>query len=275
VAHAGVADAYVYLGDQGMVPPVEAGEKARRSLNRALELDPDLVDAHVTLAWMNMLYDWNWPGAEHHFLKALAVGPSSADAHSRYGCYLAWIPRRFDEAVAFARKGVELAPIDEVASTWLGCVLWTIRRPTEAVEELRRAIELNHSSFHARYHLGVALRLDGEPAAAIEQFETAMELGGRHPWALGEMGQAYLALGDEAQAEACHTELVARSGEFTARVHLAVLSAALGRTDLAFQYLEEAYQLRDVFMAVLKWPTMNLLRSDPRFDDLVRRVGLP
>ena len=275
LAHAGVADAYVFLGDQGMVDPTEAHRKAKAAVTRALNLDLNLVDAHVTLAWMHMLYDWDRPSAERHYLRALEIGPFSADAHSRYGCYLGWMRRRYDDAVVEARKGVELDPMNATPYTWLGCILWFAGRSEEAIEVLRRAVDLDRTSFHAHFHLGVAVRLSSRYQEAIDVQHTAMQLGGRHPWSLAELGYAYVASGDTARAQACHEEMVSLSGRFTAWAHLAGLSAALGKMDEAFEFLERAYERREVWMVLLAInPQLESMRTDPRFDEMVRRVGI-
>ncbi len=107
-AHAAVADANALMSDQGVIEPIVAIPAVRQAAARALELDPKLVEPHLTLGWQEMAHGWDRQSAERHFAKALELGPDSAEVHSRYACYLAWIPARFDEAVTEARRGAEM-----------------------------------------------------------------------------------------------------------------------------------------------------------------------
>jgi serine/threonine-protein kinase len=276
LAHAGVADAYNFLGDIGIVPPHEAKPRAREAAKRALELNETLAEAHVALGWLSWTYDFEWSNAEKHFLRAIELNPDLAEVHSRYGFFLFWIRGRFEEAVAEARRGVGLDPLAEIGHTWLGIMLACRGRLPDAIDQLRTAVELEPTSWHANNMLGMAHRLNSNFAEATAALQTAIAMAGRHPWSLVELGLTYAAQGNKERAEAIHDELVARSrGEFASPGWLALLCGVLGRQDEAFEWLDRAYEERDVVLANLKHlPHSDPLRDDPRFDELMKKMGL-
>jgi serine/threonine-protein kinase len=275
LAHAGIAEAYNWLGNTGNLPPKEAMPKSRAAATRALELDETLAEAHLRLGWLSWTYDFEWSNAERHFLRALELNPGLAQAHSGYGFFLASMVRS-EESLAELRRGVELDPLAQSANTWLGQVLSFLGRFPDAIDQLRSALELDPTSWHANEMLGMGYRLDGKYPEAMEALQTAIALAGRHPWTLMELALTYAGSGDMAQAEAIYDELVARArDEFAPPATLAFVSAGLGRTDEAFEWLERAYEDRDAFLVWVKLlPQYDPLRDDPRFDVLLEKMGL-
>ncbi|NIM52940.1 MAG: tetratricopeptide repeat protein [Gemmatimonadales bacterium] len=275
LAHAGIAEAYMWLGNTGILRPKEAMPKAREAAIRALELDETLAEAHLRLGWMSWTYDFEWSIAEKRFLRALELNPDLPQAHSGYGFHLASMGR-IEESLSELRRGVELDPLAQIASTWLGQVLAFLGRFPDAIDQLRSALELDPTSWHANDMLGMGYRLNSNHTAAIEALQTAIALAGRHPWSLANLAQTYAASGSEAQAEAIYDELVARSrGEYVPPATLAFVGAALGRKDEAFEWLERAYEERDALLVWLKiLPPYDPLRDDPRFDVLLEKMGL-
>ncbi|MGD2153202.1 MAG: tetratricopeptide repeat protein [Gemmatimonadales bacterium] len=275
LAHAGIAEAYVWLGGTGILRPQEALPRIREAATRALELDETLAEAHLSLGRLSWTHEFEWSNAEKHFLRALELNPGLAEARSMYGFFLASMGR-FEESLAELRRGVQLDPLAQLSNTWLGQVLAWLGRFPEAIERLRTALELDPTSWHANHILGMAYRLDSNYPEAIEALQTAMALASRHPWSLMELALTYAASGDQAQAEAIYDELVARShGEYVPPTTLSFVSAALGRVDEAFEWLERAYQEHDMLMTWLKLlPHFDPLRDDPRFQDLLRRMNL-
>ena len=140
VAHAGMADVYAYLGDLGFIGTQEAARRTMESVERALELDPTLGEAHLTMAWTQMGHSWDWQRAEQHFRRGLDLNPESSDAHSRYGCFLAWIHTRVEEGAAEAKRGTALDPLDPHAHQWLGIILSLGGRPADALQPLGQAL---------------------------------------------------------------------------------------------------------------------------------------
>jgi len=275
LVHSGIAEAYVWLGGTGILRPQEALPKAREAAIRALELDETLAEAHLRLGMLSWTHEFDWSNAEKHFLRALEFNPGLAQAHSAYGFFLASMGR-FEESLAELERGVYLDPLAQVVNTWLGQVLAWLGRFPEAIDRLRTALELDPTSWHANQILGMAYRLASNYPDAIEALQTAMALAGRHPWSLMELALTYAASGSEARAEAIYDELVARSrGEYVPPTTLSFVSAALGRVDEAFEWLERAYEEHDMLMTWVKLlPHFDPLRDDPRFEDVLRRMSL-
>jgi adenylate cyclase len=275
LAHAGIAEAYVWLGGTGILRPQEALPKIREAATRALELDETLAEAHLSLGRLSWTHEFAWSNAEKHFLRALELNPGLAEAHSMYGFFLASLGR-FEESLADLRRGVELDPLAQIANTWLGQVLAWLGRFPDSIDRLRTALELDPTSWHANHILGMAYRLDSDYPRAIEALQAAMALAGRHPWSVMELALTYAASGRQPQAEAIHAELVARSrSEYVPPTMLAFVSAALGRKDEAFEWLDQAYEERDMLMTWVKLlPHFDPLRDDRRFEALLEKMDL-
>jgi serine/threonine-protein kinase len=275
LAHAGIADAYNFSGDVGILRPREAKPKAREAAIRALELDETLAEAHAALGWCNWTHDFEWSNAERHLLRAIELNPELAEARFQYGFFLSSMGR-FEESLAELRRGVDLDPLAQLGNTWLGQVLAFLEQFPAAIDQLRAAVELDPTSWHANHMVGMVYRLNSNYPDAIEALQTAMALAGRQPWSLMELALTYAASGSRAQAEAIYDELVARSrGEYVPPATLSFVSAALGREDEAFGWLERAYEERDPFLVWVKQlPHFDPLRGDQRFDMLLEKMGL-
>ncbi|MCG6955944.1 MAG: tetratricopeptide repeat protein [Gemmatimonadetes bacterium] len=275
LAHAGVAEAYHWLGATGISRPRDVLPKARQAAMRALELDETLPEAHFQLGLLAWAYDFEWSKAEEHLLKALELNPDLPQVHSLYGFFLASMGRS-EESLSSLLRGVQLDPLCQIAHTWFGQVLAWLRRFPEAIDRLRTALELNPTSWHANQILGMAYRLNADYSEAIEALETAITVAGRHPWSVMELGLTYLASGRTSQGEAIYDELSSRwSREYVPPTNLSFLSGALGRVDEAFQWLERAYDERDTLMTWVKLlPHFDPLRDDPRYSRVLEKMGL-
>jgi TolB-like protein/Tfp pilus assembly protein PilF len=276
LAHAGLADAYSHLGAVGILHPRQALPRAREAAMRALELDEALAETHYVLGWIVWHYDYDWAGAEKHFRRAVELDPSSAEAHWRYGFYLVSVRGRFDEAVAEARRAVELEPLSVTTNTRLGQILCRVGRDEEAIPQLRKAVEIGPSNWWAHWSLAEAYLMDSVYPESIAAMQTAIALAGPHPWNLTLLAAIYSSSGKTAEAEAIYDELLARSRrEYVQPFVFVWLSAVLGRTDEAFEWVERAYDERDPILAVLKhYRPLDFLHDDPRFDALFKRMGL-
>jgi serine/threonine-protein kinase len=275
LAHAGIAEAYHWLGATGIIRPRDVLPKAREAAMRALELDETLAEAHFQLGLLAWAFDFEWSTAEEHLLRALALNPDLPQVHSLYGFFLASMGR-FEESLSNLQRGVQLDPLAQIAHTWFGQVLTWLERFPEAIHRLQTAVELNPTSWHANHILGMAYRLDSNYPAAVEALQKAMSLAGRHPWSVLELGLTYLASGSPSQAEALYDELSSRwNREYVPPTNLSFLSGALGRVDEAFEWLERAYDERDTLMTWVKiLPHFDPLRDDPRYSLVLEKMGL-
>jgi len=275
LAYAGIAEAYNWLGNTGILRPKEAMPQAREAAMRALELDETLAEAYLSLGWLAWTYDFEWSNAEKQFLRALELNPGLPQLHSLFGFFLASMGR-FDESLSELRHGIDLDPLSQFGHILLGQILAFLGRFPDAMDPLRTALELDPTSWLANNIIGMAYRLDSNYPEAKEALGAAIALAGRHPWTLNELALTYAASGDRDQAEAIYEELVERSrDEYVAPASLSYITAGLGRADEAFEWLDRAYEERD---ATLNWvsiiPHLDPLRDDPRFAVLLERMGL-
>ncbi len=275
-AYAGLADCYNLLGSvmHSVLLPREARRRAAEAAGKALQFDSELAEAHVALGYAKN-YNWDWAVAEQEFKRAIELNPNYADAHIRYSQCL--VSRgRLEEAIAEANRARELDPFSLHTSALRGFVLENARRYPEAIEQLRRVIAMDPNHYSAHWFLGHTYAANRQFDEAIATSEKAVALSDRAPGALGFLGMAYGLAGRKDEANQVLKELL----EFNRRRYVTPASVAsvyigLGNKDQAFVWLEKAYRERSNFMAFLKvLPIVDPLRSDPRFDDLLRRIGL-
>jgi len=271
-AQAELANAYGLLGHDGVIDQKEAFRQAEAAAERALALDEGLPEAHRALAFTRQLA-WDWKGAEREYRRAIELNPSYADARASYSSFLS-LMRRDDEAVAEARRAKELDPMSIPTSAWIFVTLFCARRYDEAMDVVARMRELDPSHPLTLLNLGYVDLATGRYREAIEVFEQAL---GRRPddWSAPVfLGCAYAKAGQRAKAEAA-LEGLERTKDYVPPAELADLYASLGQGDRAFASLEKAYAAHDLQLQYLGVdPMLDPLRSDPRFADLMRRVGL-
>jgi tetratricopeptide (TPR) repeat protein len=255
-----------------MNQPVEA----RKAAARALELDPNLGEAHAALGFLKLLYDWDFSGAEQELLLAIRLNPNSADAHHWYAILLANLGRH-SEAIPEAERARELDPLSLLMNQTAGNVLLLARDYDGAVAALRKTLELDENFPAAHSVLGGVYVCKGSYTEALARFEKVRTLAGGHPGVDASIkaltAYAHAASGKRAEALAIIEEI---SNPLAATPYsIASVYAVLGEKELAFQWLEKAYQARSFQLVSLKVdPTLDNIRSDPRFADLLARVGL-
>ncbi len=273
--YAGLADAYNILGDLNVLRPAEAGAQAKAAVTRALELDSQIAEAYTSLAFLRFFFEWDWSGAEQAFEQAIALNPSYATAHQWYAEYLA-SQGRFDEAVAEARRGRALDPLALVIATSLADVHFFARQYDEAIAILRDTAALDPAFIAAHTDLGRAYTQKGRFDEAIAEFELAARPGQGNPNASPGLAYACAVAGRRDEATRTLEALLARRATAIVSAHaIAVIHMALGDKEQAFEWLERAYQEHDRALVWLKvHPRLDPLRSDQRFDDLLRRMGL-
>ncbi len=276
-AYTGLADCYNALGTVmvSALPPIESRRLAEAAATKALELDPALADAHTALAYVNN-YNWNWAAAEQGYKRALELNPNYANAHNFYANYL-MSRGRIDEAIAASNRARELDPFSLAISSQRGFLLENARRYDDAIEQLRAVIAMDPNHYHAHWVLGHTYVAKGQFEEAIIAAQKAVDLSQRAPGALGMLGLAYGLGGHEAEARKVLNELLKlNEGRYVTPAALVNVYIGLGDKEQAFVWLEKAHQERSNFLAFLKvFPIVDPLRSDPRFDELTRRVGLP
>jgi len=276
VAYTGIAESYNALGEFNVLRPSEVYPKARTAVQKALELDDKLAQAHTALAVVKVNYDWDWPGAEREFKRAIELNPSDSEAHQDYGFYLVFMGQ-FDEAIAEMRRAQELDPVSLVRITGVAQVLLMARRYDEAIEQCRKALEMDPNLGFAHWLLGFAYLWKGMPEPAILSFQKSIPLSGDSPDEPAALGLAYALSGKTGEARKIMEELRQQSKrKYLSSIIIATLHGALGEKDQAFALLDKAYDERDNLLILLKVePMFDPLRSDPRFAGLLRRVGFP
>jgi len=276
-AYAALADTYNQLGTVmlGSQPPSAMRPRAAEAAIRALQIDPDLAEAHATLGYVKH-YDLEWAEAERELRRALELNPSYSLAHI-WLANLLMGQKRFDEAVAHVRMAEELDPLSMVVLTNVGWTLDRAGQPAEAVEKYRRALALDPNYIQAHWRLGNAYRQLGRFDEAIREAEVAVTLTQRSPSSLSWLATASAQAGRRADAEALLVELLAlAANRYVSPISVAMACFSLGDRDRGFEWLEKAYLERSNGVAYLAVdPIYASVRADPRFRGLLRRAGLP
>ena len=275
LAYSELASNYINQDDWFMAPR-EAGPKAREAARKALTLDESDAEAHVALAIESQWYEWDWSAAEREFKRAIELNPDSGDAYGYYSWFLAPMGRG-DQAVEEAKQPLKINPLSTGLNGNLGSVLVFTHQWDKAIEQLRYSIDLDPNYWFDYCFLGRAYEQKGRLPEAIEAFQRGLALEGNIELWSG-LGHAYAVSGrrDEAQKVLDHLkELSAHS--YVAPYNVAVIYAGLGEKDEAFTWLNRAYDDRSYTLVEYLTTDARLdsLRSDPRFDELRRRTGLP
>ena len=275
-AYVGLADCYNALSvvQISALPPLEGRRRAEEAATKALELDSRLADAYTALGYIDH-YNWNWTAAEQRFTRALELNPSYANAHNFYASYL-MSRGRVDESIAVSNRARELDPFSLAISVQRGFLLENARRYDEAIEQLRAVIAMDPNHYQAYWVLGHTYAANKQFDEAVGAAERAVELSERAPGALGILGLAYGLAGRKAEATKILNELLElNKTRYVTPAALVNVYVGLGDKEQTFVWLEKAFAERSNYIAYLKvFPILDPLRSDGRFTDLVRRVGL-
>jgi TolB-like protein len=275
-AYSGLAEAYAMLGFRGGFPSRDALSGAKKAALKAIELDDALAEPHASLAFIAETYEWDWPAAEREYKQALELNPGYAEAHNWYGGYLTYTGR-FNEGVGEAMRARELDPLSLPLNNALAGRLLAAGRYDEALRQVQTTLELDEHFAPAHQTLGW-IYLHGRKQDAIREFQNALQLAGAADTDIQlDLGFAYAVSGrpDEARKILANLQQLHQQGIVPA-ASLAILYGVLGESNEAFVWLEKAYQERDPQLTYLKaGRRFEPLREDPRFGQLVRRVGLP
>ncbi len=274
-AYAGLAGSYCLLGSK-VLPPQVARAKARSAADKALELDPTSAEGHAELGLIEFYYDWNWKQAEQDFHRAIELNPSYATTHQWYSHYLRAMGR-LPEALQQAQQAQQLDPFSLSINTTLAARYRDLRQYDEAIEVVRRTLEMDPNFGPAHEILASVYEQQGDFQSAINQWQKAVELSRDNPTPLAHLGRAYALLGRQDESRKVVEQLRLTSKQhYVPAWDMAVLFAGLGDAESAFRWLEESYSKRESQMPFLKVDyRMDPLRADSRFQNLLRRVGLP
>ncbi len=276
-AYSGMAEAYAMLGFRGGFRSKDALSHAKTAALKAVELDEALAEPHASLAFIAETYEWDWAAAERGYKRALELNPGDAQAHNWYAGYLTYMGR-FDDGISEARRARDLDPLSLPINNALAGRLLAGGRNDEAFRQAQETLELDPHFAPAHQTLGWVYLHMGKQEDALGEFETALKLSGAGDTDLQlDLGFAYAVSGKRDKArrilaslEKLHEQGVVPSGS------VAMLLGALGETNEAFAWLEKAYRERDPQLTYLRaGRRFEPLRKDPRFEQLVRRVGLP
>jgi len=274
-AYAGLADTYGLMGTWNIGPDNELMPKARTAALKALEIDPTLAEAHTSLALIAENYDYDWQTAEKEFRRAIELNPDYATAHQWYAEYLSW-QGRFDEALAESERARQLDPLSLITETDHGAILYYARQYDGAITQFRAVIEMDPNFPRAPGLMGSAYVQEGRFAEAEAAFNLA-HLPAEDPWTWAWNTYLYSRWGRTTEAEhalARFEQLAPKLG-FTQTEAMLFAYASAGKKDQAMALLEKAYSEHSSIVTSLKVdPIYDPLRSDPRFQELLRRLGL-
>ena len=276
LAYVGMAEAFETAAGsaQGALSPKEAFPNAKAAAMQAVELDSTLAEPHVSLAWSSFVFDRDWATAENQFQRALRLNPNYPTAHQSYAMLLSRMGR-FDEAIREMKRAQELDPVSLDGNTMMGIALGLARRHDEAIPWFRRVLDMDPNFLRAHFGLGHALVHMKRYAEAINEFQKAADISGGGAAQLGSLGYACALANRRAEALEIVEKLKERSREhYVPLAMVAVVYSGLGDRDEAMTWLEKANEERDPWLTGLKVdPMFDSLRSDPRFLDLMHRVG--
>jgi eukaryotic-like serine/threonine-protein kinase len=277
LAWAGLAAAFVTLSIYGVKPPLEAMPEAKKSAEKALGQNPRLALAYASLGCVRSLYDWNWAAAELSFKNAIDIEPKNENAHHWHATnYLAPLGR-FDEAHSELEIARRIDPLNLAINTSLGLLFYLERRWDQAVSEYLRTLEMDRNFALALYFLGQTYVQIGKLDEATKTLKQAVASSGHNPETKAALGHAYAIAGQKKKAIAALNELKTESARrYVSPVLITQISVGLEDWDEAFKQLEKAYEQRSTDLIWIKTkPVFDPIRSDPRYNDICRRIGFP
>jgi TolB-like protein/DNA-binding winged helix-turn-helix (wHTH) protein/Tfp pilus assembly protein PilF len=275
-AYSGLADAYALSGDweYGVLSPQMAFREAKTAATKALALDENLGEAHTSLAFALDLYGWDWKTAETEYRLAIKLNPNYATAHQWYASHL-MVMGENGEAISELRKAKSLDPLSLIISADLADMLCVAHLYDESVRETRKTLEIDPGFAVAHYVLGQAFEQKHMHDEAIAEFQKTIEISGHSGVFDSGLAHAYAVSGRQEEATRIAKDLASRNDQNpSAEANIALIYAGLGDQDQAMMWLNKAYDAR-FNPSILLRPFFDPLRSDPRFKNLLRRIGLP
>ena len=275
LAYAGLADSYSYLGNHGFLRPNEVFPKGKTAVLKALEIDDSLAEAHTSLGYIRVDYDWDWSSAEREFKRAIELNPSYTRAHSLYAALLG-ARGSFDEALSEMKRALEPDPLSLYDNTNLGWYLYMSRRYDDAIVQYKKTLDMDPNFAQAHLWFGLVYEQTKMYGEAIAEFQKAIALYKDSATAAAALGHAYAIAGNRVEALRILNELKNISKrKYVSAYDIAVINAGLEDKEQVFVWLERAYDERDGWLAF--WakvdPRLAGVRGDQRFADLLRRIG--
>ena len=277
LAHAGIADTYLLFAFYFVLPPHQAVPKAREAAKKAIQLNPTLAAPYSVLAYLTAVYDWNWTEAKSQFEKAILVNPNYAPTHYWYSNFLSWVYKDYVGAAREAFKAIEFEPLLSHSYITLSSVYVCSGNFEKACDACETAIELDSKSFLSYSSQSMALLGLGRFDEAFESLNFAVSISGRHQYPLLELAWAYFKTDNIEEAQKIFDELLARSKtEFISGLSLGVTAYASKKYDLAFHYLEKAFEEKaSLLITANVYPFFTFSKTDPRFHIFLEKMNFP
>jgi tetratricopeptide (TPR) repeat protein len=272
LAHVAIADVYAVLGVFGAVAPHDTFPKAQRAVQKALELAPDLGQAHASLGHIKVQYELDWAGAERAYQRAMELNPNSASTQQFLGIFQA-LQGRFDEGIAQLRRAQALEPAQPTLSALIGMILVYQRRYDTAIAQLRSTLDMDPDFPTTNNYLAMAHLRRGDYDEAMEHLDRVKSMA---PGSAAYRGQIFALSGRPAEARQEIDRLMKLSQlRYVPAYDIATIHAALGEVDETFDWLERAFEERSQLIGWLQWdPVFDAIRTDPRYAPLVRRLPI-
>jgi len=275
LAYAGMADAYFRLSNV-YLPPREAMPKAKEAALKALEIDENLAEGHSSLGLVTLYYDLDWAAAEREFVKCLELNPDLVLAHQRYGSYLTFLGR-FEDAIAHYEHALELDPFSLQINMNLAMSYYLMGQHEMAINHLEKTLELEPDYMPTHFVLGCTYIQKGDLPKAISELQYVYKLDEEAYMALGYMGYAYAVAGQRAEAENLVNILQDISlRKYVSPYSMVMIRLGLEQKEQVLEMLERLYEERNDWLVWLNVsPEFKVLRDEPRFKDLLKRIGFP
>lgn len=273
--YAGLADCYNILGYYNALPPIEAYPKGKAAALKALELDNSLAEPHATLGVVKRDFEWDWPGAEEEFQRAIELNPGCVEAHHWRSTLLSMLGRH-EEALHEKKKALAIDPLSVAIRTDLARMFYFSRDYDQSLEQYRAALDMDPNFGWAHLWLAQVYEQKGLFEQAISELETGTRLSCDSTFALGKLGHGYAMAGRCDEAHAVLDQLnTLSSRRYVSPYDVAMVHVALQEHDRAFAWLQRAFEQRSLWLGYLNVePQVDPLRPDRRFQELLRRIGL-
>ncbi len=275
LAYAGMADCYIVPGYYGLRDARQVMPLGKEAAMKALSIDDKLAEAYCTLGMITSVYEFEWLKGDNYFRRAQELNPSYANSYMWHALFNLVPTGRLEDALRKARKAREIDPLNAAINTVVGATLYYQKKYDEAIEELSETVALAPDFPIAHYYLAKSYALTGNFDEAAKEFEKTRDILSGSPVSIGSLAYCYAAFGRHDELAELRKQLEAMTGHYVPAIKLAEIHLALGEYDRAIEYLEKGYEERCSLMIwVMIDPIYEPLKADPRYQDLLKRMGL-